>query len=82
MNGTKVWYSNGHNHREDGPVIEIHGTKVWSMKDGRLHVENESVCRSSKPAVNKVKPRTILSKITDFIKDIWFDLVYNGINIK
>jgi len=39
-NGTKRWYLNGKNHREDGPAIEYpSGAKFWYL-NGKKHRED------------------------------------------
>jgi hypothetical protein len=39
-NGTKFWYLNGKQHREDGPAVEYSdGTKFWYLNDERLTEE-------------------------------------------
>ena len=39
-NGTKIWYSNGQLHREDGPAAEYaSGTKYW-YQNGQWHRED------------------------------------------
>ena len=38
--GSKEWYLNGKQHREDGPAVErANGTKVWYL-NGKLHRED------------------------------------------
>jgi hypothetical protein len=38
--GNKIWYLNGHLHREDGPAIEnANGDKSWYI-NGKLHRED------------------------------------------
>lgn len=38
--GTKIWYKNGKEHREDGPAVEnVNGTKAWYL-NGELHRED------------------------------------------
>ena len=37
LDGTKHWYLNGQQHREDGPAVELaDGDKFWYLRGERL----------------------------------------------